>query len=59
MRYDRKEYEIKINESPLFSLNKETQYNAYRKEALKMVFVQDAEHYCVETYAKAVNLSQV
>lgn len=37
MIYDRKEYEIKINESPLFSLNKETQYNAYRKEALKMV----------------------
>lgn len=37
MEYDRKEYEIKINESPLFSLNKETQYNAYRKEALKMV----------------------
>ncbi len=37
MKYDRAEYETKINDSPLFSLNKETQYNAYRKEALKMV----------------------
>ena len=37
MRYDRKEYEIKIANSPLFSLDKETQYNDYKKEALKMV----------------------
>lgn len=37
MRCDRKEYEIKIADSPLFSLNKETQYNDYKKEALKMV----------------------
>lgn len=37
MRYDRKEYEIKIANSPLFSLNKETQYNEYKKETLKMV----------------------
>ena len=37
MRYDRKEYEIKIADSPLFSLNKETQYNDYKKEAFKMV----------------------
>ena len=37
MRYDRKEYEIKIVNSPLFSLDKETQYNDYKKEALKMV----------------------
>lgn len=37
MRYDRKEYENKIASSPLFSLNKETQYNEYKKEALKMV----------------------
>ena len=37
MRYDRKEYEIKIANSPLFSLNKEKQYNDYKKEAFKMV----------------------
>ena len=37
MTYDRKEYEIKIANSPLFSLNKETQYNEYKKEVLKMV----------------------
>ncbi len=34
---DRKKYEIKIENSPLFSLNKETQYSEYKKEALKMV----------------------
>ena len=37
MRYNRKEYEIKIADSPLFLLNKETHYNDYKKEALKMV----------------------
>lgn len=37
MIYDRREYEIKIADSPLFSLNKKTQYNDYKREALKMV----------------------
>lgn len=37
MRYYRKEYETKIVCSPLFSLNKETHYNEYKKEVLKMV----------------------
>lgn len=37
MHYDKKEYERKIEESSLFSLDRDIQYTAYKKESLKMV----------------------
>ena len=37
MTYDKKKYEKLIYESPLFTLDKERQRSAYRKESLKMV----------------------
>lgn len=37
MNYDKDEYEKLIDNSPLFSLNKERERTAYKREALKMV----------------------
>ena len=37
MHYDKDEYEKLIDQSPLFSLDKEKEHAAYRREALKMV----------------------
>lgn len=37
MEYDKREYEILIENSVLFTLDKETQHNSYKKEAFKMV----------------------
>lgn len=37
MRYEKEKYERLIAESPLFKLDKGTQYTAFRREAYKMV----------------------
>ena len=37
MRYDKLMYEALIQESPLFSLDKETEYSAYKRESYKMI----------------------
>lgn len=48
MKYDRQLYEERIRSSPLFSLDKETEFTAYRKESYRMV----ENLYC---YLMAVN----
>lgn len=37
MYYYKEKYELLISQSPLFTLNKETETNAYKRESLKMV----------------------
>ena len=37
MHYDKLMYEALIQESPLFSLDKETEYSAYKRESYKMI----------------------
>ena len=37
MQYDKKKYEQLISDSPLFSLDKEIEYAAFKRESYRMV----------------------